>query len=117
MKRFAPFFAAFLLLFLLTSGMTCTPGQQRTTYTTIYSLEDGTANAYQAYMTLVLQNKIPTNAVPKISDDFRVFQVAAQTAIELARGNTNAAPTGDMAAKSVALIGEINTEKMKAGVR
>lgn len=102
---------------LLTTGMTCSPSQNKLTYNTLASTEDATSKAYSSYMTLVLQAKIPTNNVPTVANDFRTFQTVMSAAVTLAAGNTNAIATPEVTAASIKVINDVNLDKAKAGVK
>ncbi len=81
----------------------CTTTQKKTAYNTLYSLEVSTTAAYQGYLTEVVQGKVPTNNVPKVSGAYNKFQIGIDTAATAAQFNwTNLAP-----AEVVGLAGQV----------
>jgi superfamily II DNA/RNA helicase len=59
-------------------------------YKTIYTLEQSVRTAYEGYCSLVIQGKVPTNDVPRVSRAFNDFQASALVATDLVQNNTNA---------------------------
>jgi uncharacterized protein YcfL len=68
----------------------CSTTQQRTTYNTIFTVEQTATTAVQIYYGLVLEGKVSTNGVPTISKAFNDFQSAASLATITAEQGTNA---------------------------
>lgn len=104
------------LILFLTLSIPClvvvTPGcksQSAVTYKTLYSLEVATTGAFDSYCGLVIQHKLPTNDVPRISRDYNLFQTGMQLAIAAARGNSNAPPPASLVTQSTALLNTIAT--------
>lgn len=82
-----------------------------TAVNTLGASEKLTSDAYSAYLALVVQGKVPTNNVPKISQAFNTFQaLVTVTAASLATG-TNAAVTPDVLTGQNNVINLISQEK------
>lgn len=81
---------------LMVVGCAKTSSQQRTTVNTIASTGYTVDTAFKAYLDLVVQGQLPTNAVPEVSRSYSVFQAAYLSAITLAALNTNAPPSVDL---------------------
>ena len=89
----------------------CSSTQQTVTYKTLYSLENLTLTAYDAYMDHVIAGKTRTNDVPKISKAFNTFQASMATAVDAAQFNTNALAPTSLMILSEDLINLINTAR------
>jgi hypothetical protein len=63
--------------------------QSRVVYNSLASVQVATTGAYNAYLDLVIQAKVTTNAVPAISRDYNTFQQAWSAAVLIAQWNTN----------------------------
>ena len=68
----------------------CTSSQQRVAFNTLYSVEQTTTAAVDAYDSQVIKGSVPTNDVPRVSAAFNTFQAAFLIALDAARYNTNA---------------------------
>jgi hypothetical protein len=62
------------------SGCRSTP--QRISYNTLYSVQSVTVGAFDGYVAQVIKGNIPTNALPKVSQRFNVFQAAYLVALD-----------------------------------
>lgn len=87
----------------------CTTNQQTTALNTLSSLEQTTTTTYDGYLTLVIQGKVPTNDVPKVSHAYNDFQAGMVVAIVTLQGNTNALAPTNLVTESGAIIQLINT--------
>ena len=79
----------------------------KTLYNTLSSVQVTTSGAYNAYLDLVVQGRLPTNSVPTISKDYTIFQgiwTGAVTAGALGVNTIATQPVTDAAAKVVADI-------------
>lgn len=82
------------LLMLCMVGMGCNTTQQTVAYNTLYSTEQAVTASYSSYIALVIQGKVTTNNVPKVSQTFNQLQAAILLAKDAVQYNTNAlAPT------------------------
>jgi hypothetical protein len=85
--------------------------QSRVVYNTLASIQVATAGAYNGYLSLVVQGKVTTNAVPQISRDFNLFQQTWSAAVMIAQFNTNTTAPQIVLDQSAAVISEINIAK------
>lgn len=61
-----------------------------TAYKSLGATELTVSSAYTAYTDLVIQGKVPTNDVPRVSHAFNSFQAGMSAAVIAAQFNTNA---------------------------
>jgi hypothetical protein len=87
----------------------CTTSQQTAAYNTLSGLETGTTAAYNAYLTLVVQGKVTTNAVPQVSHAYNDFQAAMVIATVSAQNNTNALAPTNLVTEAAAVVNLITT--------
>lgn len=88
----------------------CSTSQQRITYNTLASVGMTVNSTYSGYLDGVVQGKVGTNDVPKVSAFYNQFQAAYAVAIAAAQFNpTNIAPQNvvDLATQLVNLIATI----------
>lgn len=101
-------FAAALIVPVAPLALTgCKTSQQRLTYNTLASVGMTVNSAYSGYLDGVVQGKVPTNDVPKVSLLYNQFQGAYSVAISAAQFNpTNIAPQNvvDLATQIVNFI-------------
>lgn len=89
----------------------CATTQQRTTYNTLYSVEQTAMTSYDAYLDLVVKGKVATNDVPRVSRAFDAFQAQMQFAVKQSQYNwTNIAPA-DVTSALSNLVWTIQTAK------
>lgn len=103
--------AIFALGLLIGIPIGCGTTPKSVAYKTLYGLEQTTVSAYDGYLQLVIQGKVRTNSVPKISRDFNQFQTAMQAAIELANHSTNALASANLVIASEGIVSSIVQEK------
>ena len=106
----APLFL-FAIAISLALHLGCTTSQQRVTFNTLYSIEQGTTSALDGYDSLVIQGKISTNDVPKVSAAYNKFQTAFLVALDAARYNTNAIAPPSLVVESEDVVNLINSLK------
>lgn len=88
----------------------CSTSQQRITYNTLASVGMTVNSTYSGYLDGVVQGKVGTNDVPRVSVLYNQFQAAYAVAISAAQFNpTNIAPQNvvDLATQIVNLIATI----------
>ena len=81
--------------------------QNATAYKTLSSIQVTTSGAYNAYLDLVVQGKVPTNSVPAVSRDYTLYQSVWNSAVAVAAAGVSApatAPVIDAANKVVSDI-------------
>ncbi len=83
----------------------------RKVFNTLYTVEHTTDSAIQSYYTLVIQKKIPTNSVPRISHEYTVYQVAFRNALVVAQFDTNSLAPANVIGLSALVVEDINTVK------
>lgn len=89
----------------------CTTSQQRKTVNTIASLGYTVDERYKAYLTLVVTDKLSTNAVPAVSKSYSLFQAAYNTALTLSVMNSNAPPSLELTTAAADVTKAISTAK------
>jgi hypothetical protein len=77
-------------LVLATTIIGCTTSSQRTTYNTIFTVEQTASTAVDTYYSLVIKGTITTNNVPVVSKAFNDLQAAATLAATADQAGTNA---------------------------
>lgn len=87
----------------------CVTNTQTKAINTIGSLETAVDNGYKFYVTLVVQGKIGTNDVPRVSKAFNDFQAAAIVATVTVQNNTNAIAPDSLTQQSAAFVGLTTT--------
>lgn len=87
----------------------CNTTQQTIAYKTLYSLEQATTAAFDAYAGQVIKGTIPTNSLPQVSAKYNQFQAGMTLAVTLARNNTNALASASLAQESSELISLIQS--------
>lgn len=105
-RRWFP--SLFVALAIMCSGMTCNTSQQKASYNTLYSLEKTTVEAYDGYLSAVVQGVASTNEVPRVSRMFNAFQKHMGDSVTLVQGSTNAMPTEALVSESLQLVNTIN---------
>lgn len=85
--------------------------QSRTAYNTLASVQTTTTGAYNGYLNLVVQGKLPTNSVPVVSKDYNLFQATWTAAVMVAQWNTNTVAPQPVLDASAKVITDINTAK------
>lgn len=85
--------------------------QSRVTFNTLASVQTVTTGAYNSYLDLVIQKKLPTNSVPIVSKDYNLFQVVWGATVIVAQWNTNAPPTQPVLDAAAKVVADINTAK------
>jgi len=106
MKRLlTALFAISLLTATVSLPLACVgPTAEKRTYNTIYTLQQTAITAYDAYIGGVIDGKIPTNGVPRVSKAFNVFQATSVLALDAAQWNTNATAPANLSALSLDLL-------------
>lgn len=89
--------------------------QSRVTYNTLATVEAATTGAFQSYLTLVVQGKVRTNDVPRVSMDYNVFKLTWMDAIAVAQWNTNAPATVQVNTASAQVLTDIIDAKSAKG--
>lgn len=105
MKKLIPLIALIVIVGCAT--------QSRNIYNTLSSLHIATSGAYNAYLDLVVQGKIPTNSVPVVSRDYTEFQSAWNVAVNAAAAGVSAPPTQPVMDLAAQVTADINTAKGK----
>ena len=85
--------------------------QSRATFNTLASVQTVTTGAYNTYLDLVIQHKIPTNSVPQVSKDYNFFQTVWTATVIVAQWNTNNPPTQVVMDAAQKVVNSINTAK------
>jgi len=91
----------------------CNSTQQGTAVKTLASVHQTADAAYKGYLSAVLSGSAKTNDVPKISQDYRDFQVAFTLAVAAVNGNTNAVVPQQVFDSMSKLTSEITQAKGK----
>lgn len=108
MKKYLPTASVITLLSLsamvLLAVLGCNTSQQKTAYNTLFSLEQTTTAAVDAYDALVVQGKVPTNDIPKVSKAYNDFQAGMALALDAVRNNTNAVAPPNLVLESQDLV-------------
>lgn len=107
-RLFAPLMVAALIVTIIIG---CKTTQQGVVLNTLSSLEQSTTAAYDGYLALVVQGKIPTNGVPKISGMYNTFQADMVIAVVAVQGNSNAVAPQSLISESATLLSTIPTTK------
>lgn len=68
----------------------CSSTQRRIAYNTLYSVHVATDGTFNGYMNEVVNDRLPTNNLPKIAHHYAQFQAGWNSALYIARFNTNA---------------------------
>lgn len=85
--------------------------QSKTVYNTLASVQVTTSGAYNAYLDLVVQGKVPTNSVPVVSRDYTIFQGVWNGAVQVASLGVQAPATAPVSAASAAVLADITAAK------
>ena len=91
--------------------MGCKASQQQVAYNTIYSVQKATVASYDAYLSLVIQGKVATNDVPRVSKAFNVFQASSLVAMDGVQFNTNALAPASLVTEANDVINLITIAK------
>ncbi len=91
----------------------CTTTQQTAAYKTLYSLEQTTTAAVDAYYAGAIKGTWSTNGIPAVSRAYDDFQLSMTAAVALAAGNSNAVAPAGLVDKSTGIINTISTVKTK----
>jgi hypothetical protein len=103
-------------MLLLTAGFLvagCTSSQQRVAFNTLYSVEQTTRVAVDAYDMEIAMGNVPTNDVPRVSAAFNTFQAAFLVALDAAEFNTNAIAPPNLVIEGEDVVNLITTLKNK----
>jgi len=87
----------------------CTTTQQRTTYTTLATVEATTTATVDGYYLATIKGLASTNGIPQVSQAFNKFQAAFVLAVDIAQNNTNALASSALqqeAADVVKIVGQ-----------
>jgi hypothetical protein len=98
---------ATLALCLFLFGCTTTP--QTTAYNTLYTVEQSTTAAYDAYLSAAIQGTVSTNSLPALSKEYNDFQASMAAAVILVQNNTNALASTNLVAEGAAIVTAITT--------
>lgn len=82
----------------------CGTTKQEVAYKTIYTVQQATVAAYDAYISQVIAGRVPTNGVPAVSKAFDSFQAATRVAETAAQWNTNAPASSQLTTLSADLL-------------
>lgn len=91
----------------------CSTSVQRKSVNTIASAGYTGDTAFRAYLDLVLQNQIPTNSVPQVSQAYATFQSAFRAALIIATVNSNSPPSVELVNSLSQLQLQISAAKKK----
>lgn len=91
-------FPPILILALVLCGATC--NKEKVAYNTIATVEQGVDASVKAYLDLVVNEKIPTNSVPRVMQAYDLVQLSVRAAIKASRGNSNAVAPVDLTTKA-----------------
>lgn len=98
-----------ILSILCVALIGCTSTKQQAAFNSISSVEQTSTAAYQGYISLVIQGKIPTNDVPKVSHLFNDVQASVNLASLAVQFNTNAVAPANLVTEAGALLNLITT--------
>ena len=105
MKLLRAAFVVLLLTAVVLLPLACrTPNAQTAAFKTTYTLQKITVAAYDAYLDGVIQGRIPTNAVPQVSDAFDQFQIATRLVLDATQYSTNSLAPEHLTTLSANLI-------------
>jgi hypothetical protein len=86
--------------------------QQKLLYNTLASVQSVTTGAFNGYLDLAVKGTIPTNSIPKISNDYNTFEQLWTAAVMVAQFNTNTVAPPVVVSASSNLLYEINVAKI-----
>lgn len=89
----------------------CKTPPQAIVYNSLYSIEQSTTSAYDAYLDLVIAGKAKQSGVPSVSQAYNRFQVGMQTAITAAQFNWQAPAPADVTALATQVLNAILVAK------
>jgi hypothetical protein len=89
----------------------CTTSQQKAAVNSLYSIDQTTTAAVDAFDTLVIQGQVPTNDVPKISKAYNDYHAAFLIAVDAVQYNTNAIAPPNLVIEANDIVNLINTVK------
>ena len=96
-----------------TPALTCTPSQERVTYNSLWTAEQATTGALNAYFDLVISGQAPTNGLPVVKAAYDDFQMALYLAVSASPAGTNGPVTALVSTKQTAVITAISRAKGK----
>lgn len=107
------------LLFILTSVLPmapvlitgCTTSQERKVYNSLYSVGASVDASYKSYLDLVIQGKLATNDVPRISGYYADFQRIFAAAVAANGVNKNALPSPEVSSAASRITSAITQAK------
>jgi hypothetical protein len=106
--RKATILLAFVALMCLTMATTCKPRQ---TYNTLSTVRATTDSSVAAFFDLVVKGQVKTNNVPQVSMAYDMFNAVFSTAVDFARGNSNAVATEMVTSASAEVLNHIAVAK------
>jgi len=110
MKLLRFIFAITLLTAVVSLPVACrAPNAQTAAFNTTYSLQKATVAAYDAYLDGVIQGRIPTSSVPKVSDAYDQFNIATRLVLDATQYSTNSLAPEHLSTLSFNLIALIDS--------
>lgn len=100
------FSVAALVGCLILNACESTPKQK--TYNTIYTLQLATTAAFDSYISLAVDGKVPTNGIPRVSTAYNKFQVSSLIAQDAAHFAVDAKAPSSLITESQDVINLIN---------
>jgi len=105
MKRLlTALFCVSLLTATVSLPVACSSTQQQRTYKTIYTVQQTTTAAVDAYFYQVATGNIPTNGVPAVAKAYNTFQGGTLVALDIAQWDTNAVAPSSLQTLSLDLL-------------
>lgn len=111
-RRFGLLILALFLGLFLTTGASCpktTPATKA--FNSIYSVEKAGTAAFNGYLAAVIDGKIPTNDLPRVSQKFNAFQASVLVALDGVQFRTNALAPPSLETEMQDLVNLINSIK------
>lgn len=99
--------------FQIATSTGCSTSQQRTVVNSLFTTGQTVDAAYRSYLDAVIAGKVPTNDVPRISQQYQVFQNAFTLAVAASTLNKTAPPSPEMANAASQLLLSIDAAKVK----
>ena len=91
----------------------CSTSQQRQAYNSLYTVGQTVDSAYKSYLDLVVNGKVATNDVPRISGYYADFQRAYGLAVGVVATAKNVPPSPEVSSAANRILSAITQAKGK----